>query len=202
LTNSRSGSTSSPLARVGPAKTSRSPRDGSRLALPALSASPHTDSARSGRKKIGRQPSAISAASSTFFEPSAASSTGIRGQRRRPVDHGSRTDRRQQGGSRARLAIDDIDVVEFNEAFASQVLAVSREVGIDIDHLLNPAGGAIALGHPFGMTGVRLMCTLLDNLDACGGRFGLATLCVGGGQGMALLVERLATTESVQGLTA
>ncbi|OBB14662.1 acetyl-CoA acetyltransferase [Mycolicibacterium setense] len=93
--------------------------------------------------------------------------------------------------SRARLSIDDIDVVEFNEAFASQVLAVSREVGIDVDTQLNPAGGAIALGHPFGMTGVRLLCTLLDNLDAANGRYGLATLCVGGGQGMAVVVERL-----------
>jgi acetyl-CoA C-acetyltransferase len=87
--------------------------------------------------------------------------------------------------------IGDVDVVEFNEAFASQVLAVSREVGIDVDHQLNPAGGAIALGHPFGMTGIRLLCTLLDNLDAGGGRLGLATLCVAGGQGMAMLVERL-----------
>jgi acetyl-CoA C-acetyltransferase len=92
---------------------------------------------------------------------------------------------------RANIAIDEVDVVEFNEAFASQVIAVSREVGIDLDRQLNPAGGAIALGHPFGMTGVRLLCTLLDNLDEADGRYGLATLCVGGGQGMALLVERL-----------
>ena len=93
--------------------------------------------------------------------------------------------------SRTGLRIEDIDVVEFNEAFASQVLAVCREVGIDQDRQLNPAGGAIALGHPFGMTGIRLICTLLDNLDAAGGRYGLATLCVGGGQGMAVLLERL-----------
>lgn len=92
---------------------------------------------------------------------------------------------------RAGLGIGDVDVVEFNEAFASQVLAVSREVGIDVDRQLNPSGGAIALGHPFGMTGVRLLCTLLDNLEHSGGRLGLATLCVGGGQGMALLLERL-----------
>jgi len=91
----------------------------------------------------------------------------------------------------ARLTIEQVDVVEFNEAFASQVLAVSRTVGIDLDGQLNPAGGAIALGHPFGMTGIRLLCTLLDNLDAVRGRYGLATLCVGGGQGMAVLVERL-----------
>jgi len=91
---------------------------------------------------------------------------------------------------RAKLTIDDIDVVEFNEAFAAQVLAVSNEIGIDPAQL-NPAGGAIALGHPFGMTGIRLLCNLLTNLDERNGRFGLATLCVGGGQGMAVLVERL-----------
>lgn len=92
---------------------------------------------------------------------------------------------------RANLSIEDVDVVELNEAFAAQVLAVSRVVGIDEDTQLNPSGGAIALGHPFGMTGIRLLCTLLGNLEACGGRIGLATLCVGGGQGMALLLERL-----------
>ncbi len=91
---------------------------------------------------------------------------------------------------RAKLTIEDIDVVEFNEAFAAQVLAVSREVGIDAAQL-NPAGGAIALGHPFGMTGIRLLCNLLTNLDERNGRFGMATLCVGGGQGMAMLVERV-----------
>lgn len=92
---------------------------------------------------------------------------------------------------RARLTVEDVDVVEFNEAFASQVLAVSRSVGFDLHEQVNPAGGAIALGHPFGMTGVRLLCMLLDNLDQRAGRYGLATLCVGGGQGMAMLVERV-----------
>jgi acetyl-CoA C-acetyltransferase len=91
---------------------------------------------------------------------------------------------------RAQLTIEDMDVVDFNEAFAAQVLAVVREVGIAPEQL-NPAGGAIALGHPFGMTGIRLLCNLLTNLDACSGRYGLATLCVGGGQGMAVVVERL-----------
>jgi acetyl-CoA C-acetyltransferase len=91
---------------------------------------------------------------------------------------------------RAKLTISDIDVVEFNEAFAAQVLAVSNEIGIDPAQL-NPSGGAIALGHPFGMTGIRLLCNLLTNLDERNGRYGLATLCVGGGQGMAVLVERL-----------
>jgi acetyl-CoA acetyltransferase family protein len=92
---------------------------------------------------------------------------------------------------RAGLSIEDIDIVEFNEAFASQVLAVVREVGIASEQL-NPAGGAIALGHPFGMTGIRLLCNLLTNLDVCSGRYGLATLCVGGGQGLAVIVERIA----------
>ena len=93
---------------------------------------------------------------------------------------------------RADLTIDQIDVVDFNEAFAAQVLAVVRETGIDPERQLNPAGGAIALGHPFGMTGIRLLCNLLTNLDVVKGRYGLATLCVGGGQGMAVVVERLA----------
>jgi acetyl-CoA C-acetyltransferase len=93
--------------------------------------------------------------------------------------------------TRLRLSIDDIDVVELNEAFASQVLAVSRELGIDTKHQLNPHGGAIALGHPFGMTGLRLIGTLINDLEVSGGRYGLATLCVGGGQGMALLLERV-----------
>ncbi len=92
---------------------------------------------------------------------------------------------------RAKLTVDDLDVVEFNEAFASQVLAVSRTVGFDLDEQVNPAGGAIALGHPFGMTGIRLLCMLLDNLDQRAGRYSLATLCVGGGQGMAVLIERV-----------
>jgi len=90
-----------------------------------------------------------------------------------------------------RVKIGDVDVVEFNEAFAAQVLAVCQVVGIDTDTQLNPAGGAIALGHPFGMTGLRLVGTLLNNLETRGGTLGLATLCVGGGQGMAVLLERI-----------
>lgn len=92
--------------------------------------------------------------------------------------------------ARARLAIGDIDVVELNEAFAAQVLAVCHATGIDIDRQLNPHGGAIALGHPFGMTGARLVGAVVEALDAVDGTFGLATLCVGGGQGMAVLLER------------
>jgi acetyl-CoA C-acetyltransferase len=85
----------------------------------------------------------------------------------------------------------DIDVVELNEAFAAQVLAVCDLLGIDVEEQLNPFGGAIALGHPYGMTGVRLVTTLLNGLETKDGTLGLVTLCVGGGQGMALVVERL-----------
>jgi len=92
---------------------------------------------------------------------------------------------------RASLSIGDIDVVELNEAFAAQVLPVVRETGISIGEQLNPNGGAIALGHPFGMTGARIMTTLLHELDEREGRYGLETMCVGGGQGMAMIVERL-----------
>jgi acetyl-CoA C-acetyltransferase len=92
----------------------------------------------------------------------------------------------------AGMAIDDVDVVELNEAFAAQVLPVSRELGIDpFGEKLNPHGGAIALGHPYGMTGARIMCTLLNDLETLDGTIGLETMCVGGGQGMAMLVERL-----------
>ena len=86
----------------------------------------------------------------------------------------------------------DVDVVELNEAFAAQVLPVSRELGIDpFGEKLNPHGGAIALGHPYGMTGARIMCTLLNDLETMDGTIGLETMCVGGGQGMAMIVERL-----------
>jgi acetyl-CoA C-acetyltransferase len=89
------------------------------------------------------------------------------------------------------MTVDDIDVIELNEAFASQVLAVSRELNWDMDRL-NPHGGAIALGHPFGMTGARIMTTLLNDLQTRDQAIGLETMCVGGGQGMAMIVERLA----------
>ena len=90
----------------------------------------------------------------------------------------------------AGLQIGDIDLVELNEAFAVQVVASARELGIDAAKL-NVHGGAIALGHPFGMTGARITATLLNGLRETGGTLGLATLCVGGGQGMALVLERL-----------
>jgi acetyl-CoA C-acetyltransferase len=92
----------------------------------------------------------------------------------------------------ARMAIGDIDVIELNEAFAAQVIPVLRELGADpFEDRVNPHGGAIALGHPYGMTGARIMCTLLNGLDTRDKTIGLETMCVGGGQGMAMLVERL-----------
>jgi acetyl-CoA C-acetyltransferase len=88
------------------------------------------------------------------------------------------------------MTIDDIDIVEINEAFAAQIVPCMQELGIDEDKL-NPFGGAIALGHPFGMTGARIMTTLLNGLDARDGRYGIESMCVAGGLGMAMLVERL-----------
>ena len=94
--------------------------------------------------------------------------------------------------AQAGMTIDDVDVVELNEAFAAQVLPVCRELGIDpFGEQLNPHGGAIALGHPYGMTGARIMNTLLNDLETLDRTIGLETMCVGGGQGMAMLVERL-----------
>lgn len=92
--------------------------------------------------------------------------------------------------ARAGLSIEDIDLVEFNEAFAAQVLPAAEDLGIDHEKL-NVHGGAIALGHPWGSTGARMTTTLLHGLQEREGRYGLATLCVGGGQGMALIVERM-----------
>ncbi len=94
--------------------------------------------------------------------------------------------------AQAGMTIADVDVVELNEAFAAQVLPVCRELGIDpFGERLNPHGGAIALGHPYGMTGARIMCTLLNDLETLDRTVGLETMCVGGGQGMAMIVERL-----------
>jgi acetyl-CoA C-acetyltransferase len=91
---------------------------------------------------------------------------------------------------RAGMTIDDIDLVEINEAFAAQVIPSARHLGIDYDKL-NVRGGAIALGHPFGQTGARIMTTLLNALEDADKTFGLESMCVGGGQGMAMIVERL-----------
>jgi acetyl-CoA C-acetyltransferase len=96
----------------------------------------------------------------------------------------------RQALSRAGMTIDDIDLVEINEAFAAQVIPSYTDLGIDIDKL-NVNGGAIAVGHPFGMTGARITTTLLNSLQFHDKTFGLETMCVGGGQGMAMVVERL-----------
>jgi acetyl-CoA C-acetyltransferase len=101
-------------------------------------------------------------------------------------------DASRQALKRARMTIDDVDVVEINEAFAAQVIPSARALGVDpFGDRLNPHGGAIALGHPFGMTGVRILCTLLNELRARDQTVGLETMCVGGGMGMAMIVERL-----------
>ena len=98
----------------------------------------------------------------------------------------------RQALARAGMAIDDVDVVELNEAFAAQVIPAARGIGIDPwDDRFNPHGGAIALGHPFGMTGARILCTLLNDLRTLDTTIGLETMCVGGGMGMAMVLERL-----------
>ncbi|MFF5260742.1 acetyl-CoA C-acetyltransferase [Actinomadura viridis] len=96
----------------------------------------------------------------------------------------------RQALTRAGMTIDDIDLVEINEAFAAQVLPSAEDLGIDLDKL-NVNGGAIAVGHPFGMTGARITSTLINSLRFHDKQFGLETMCVGGGQGMAMVVERL-----------
>jgi acetyl-CoA C-acetyltransferase len=88
------------------------------------------------------------------------------------------------------MSIDDIDIVEINEAFAAQIVPCKDELGIS-DEKLNPFGGAIALGHPFGMTGARIMTTLINGLNAVEGRYGIESMCVAGGMGQAMLIERL-----------
>lgn len=97
----------------------------------------------------------------------------------------------RQTMKRAGMTIDDIDLVEINEAFAAQVIPSAKHLGIGWDKL-NTRGGAIALGHPFGMTGARIMTTLLNALEDQDKRFGMESMCIGGGQGMAMIVERLA----------
>ena len=96
----------------------------------------------------------------------------------------------QKALKRAGLSIEQIDLVELNEAFASQVLACARELGIDLDKL-NVNGGAIALGHPLGCSGARIMTTLIHEMRKRGSRYGLATMCIGVGQGIATIVERI-----------
>jgi acetyl-CoA C-acetyltransferase len=91
----------------------------------------------------------------------------------------------------ANMKISDVDVVELNEAFAAQVLPVCRETGVDIETQLNPHGGAIALGHPFGMTGARIMTTLINDLQTLDKSIGLETMCAAGGMAMAMIIERM-----------
>jgi acetyl-CoA acetyltransferase family protein len=92
---------------------------------------------------------------------------------------------------RAGLTMEQMDVIELNEAFAAQALACLRELGVaDEDPRVNPNGGAIALGHPLGMSGARLLLTAAHQLRETGGRYALATMCVGVGQGMAMVIER------------
>ena len=90
------------------------------------------------------------------------------------------------------LTLDDMDVMEFNEAFAAQALACTRELGLaDDDPRINPNGGAIALGHPLGMSGARLILTALHELERRNGRYALCTMCIGVGQGIATVIERV-----------
>ncbi len=100
-------------------------------------------------------------------------------------------DASKQALARAGMSIDDIDLVEINEAFAAQVVPSYQDLGVDLDRL-NINGGAIAVGHPFGMTGARLQATMVNSLQHHDKQTGLVTMCVGGGQGMALVLERLA----------
>ncbi|MFM8310715.1 MAG: acetyl-CoA C-acyltransferase, partial [Ilumatobacteraceae bacterium] len=97
----------------------------------------------------------------------------------------------RQALQRAGRTIDQIDLVEINEAFAAQVIPSAKHLGIDIDRQLNVHGGAIALGHPFGMTGARIMATLINGLQWEDKTWGLESMCVGGGQGLAMVIERL-----------
>jgi acetyl-CoA acetyltransferase family protein len=96
----------------------------------------------------------------------------------------------QKALKRAGLTIDQIDLVELNEAFASQVIACARELDIDL-RKLNVNGGAIALGHPLGCSGARIMTTLIHEMKKRGTRYGLATMCIGVGQGIATIVENI-----------
>jgi acetyl-CoA acyltransferase len=94
--------------------------------------------------------------------------------------------------AQAGLRLDQMDVIELNEAFAAQGLAVTRDLGLaDDDIRVNPNGGAIALGHPLGMSGARLVTTAIYQLQRSGGRYALCTMCIGVGQGIALIIERV-----------
>jgi acetyl-CoA C-acetyltransferase len=116
-------------------------------------------------------------------------STGVSGLSPEVMGLGP-VDATRQALTRARMSIDDIDLVEINEAFAAQVIPSARELGVDEDRL-NINGGAIAIGHPFGMTGARITTTLINSMQFHDKQLALETMCVGGGQGMAMILERL-----------
>ncbi|MFG2098283.1 acetyl-CoA C-acetyltransferase [Streptomyces sp. NPDC048612] len=116
-------------------------------------------------------------------------STGVSGLSPEIMGYGP-VEASKQALQRAGLSVSDIDLVEINEAFAAQVIPSYRDLGIDLDRL-NVNGGAIAVGHPFGMTGARITGTLINSLQWHDKQFGLETMCVGGGQGMAMVIERL-----------
>jgi acetyl-CoA C-acetyltransferase len=116
-------------------------------------------------------------------------STGVSGLSPEIMGYGP-VEASRQALARAGLTISDIDLVEINEAFAAQVIPSYRDLGVDLDRL-NVNGGAIAVGHPFGMTGARITTTLINSLQWHDKQFGLETMCVGGGQGMAMVLERL-----------
>ena len=92
--------------------------------------------------------------------------------------------------ARTGMKIEDFDIIEANEAFAAQSVAVGKDLGIDVDKQLNPNGGAIALGHPVGASGCRILVTLLHEMQKRGSNRGLATLCIGGGMGCSTIVEK------------
>jgi acetyl-CoA C-acetyltransferase len=116
-------------------------------------------------------------------------STGVSGLSPEIMGYGP-VEASKQALKRAGMAIGDIDLVEINEAFAAQVIPSYQDLGVDLDRL-NVNGGAIAVGHPFGMTGARITGTLINSLQWHDKQFGLETMCVGGGQGMAMVIERL-----------
>ena len=116
-------------------------------------------------------------------------STGVTGLSPEIMGYGP-VEASRQALARAGMSISDMDLVEINEAFAAQVIPSYRDLGVDIDRL-NVHGGAIAVGHPFGMTGARITGTLINGLRTTDGTFGLETMCVGGGMGMAMIIERL-----------